>query len=171
MDKNLIQLRELRRGDSQVLYGWINDRDLVVHNAPYRPVGIVAHEDWFDSMLMSHLDVVMFGIETVDSSELIGTCQLLKIHPVHRNAELQIRIGNEAHRGKGFGSQAIRLLTAFGFNDLNLHRIYLHVFDSNALALKAYRKCGFVEEGTLRDGAFIDGKWVDIVMMAKLRGE
>ena len=87
-------------------------------------------------------------------------------HPVHRNAELQIRIGSEKHRGKGIGPEAIRLLTDFGFRDLNLHRINLHVFANNEPAIKAYEKCGFDKEGTMRDGAWIDGQWLDVHVMA-----
>jgi RimJ/RimL family protein N-acetyltransferase len=90
---------------------------------------------------------------------------------VHRSAELQIRIGDASARGRGLGSEAVRLLVEFGFRDLNLHRIWLRVFRSNTRALRTYAAAGFVKEGIMRDAAFIDGRFVDVVVMRKLDRE
>ncbi len=113
-------------------------------------------------------DLTFFVIEELSTNQAIGTCQLLNINPRHQSAELQIRIGAVDYHGKGLGTEAVNLLTRFGFADLNLHRIYLHVFATNARAITAYEKCGFSREGLLRDAAFIDGSWVDVVVMGKL---
>jgi diamine N-acetyltransferase len=94
---------------------------------------------------------------------------LLNINWRHRSGELQIRIGDAASRGRGLGTEAVRLLCDFGFADLNLHRIYLHVFASNSRAIGAYEKAGFVREGLLRQAAYIDGQWVDVVLMGLIR--
>lgn len=166
-----VRLRSLRREDSALLYEWITRRDLVILNAPFHPVNEADHEAWIERMLVRQAGMVIFVIEDKETGEAIGTCQLYNIHPIHRSAELQIRLGSELHRGKGNGPEAIRLLTRFGFDDLNLHRIYLHVFSTNESAIRAYQKCGFVTEGRLRDAAFIDGAWVDLIAMGLLKGE
>ena len=90
---------------------------------------------------------------------------------MHRTAELQIRIGEGAERGAGRGSEAVVLLLNFGFRDLNLNRIFLHVFANNEPALRMYEKVGFTREGVLRRAAYIDGSYVDIVVMGILREE
>ena len=59
----------------------------------------------------------------------------------------------------------MKLLCRFGFTDLKLHRIYLHVFANDLGAIRAYEKCGFVREGLLKEAAFIDGTWVDVRVM------
>jgi len=112
----------------------------------------------------------MFVIEEITSERAIGSCQLLNINWVCSCAELQIRIGNNELHGKGFGSEAVKLLIDFGFKDLYLHRIYLHVFITNTRAIRAYEKNGFIREGILRESAYIDNKFVDVVVMGLLRG-
>ena len=77
-------------------------------------------------------------------------------------------IGDTEYLGKGYGSEAVSMLAQFGFNDLNLHRIYLQVFASNQRAINAYNKCGFKQEGIARESAFIDGSWEDIITMGIL---
>jgi RimJ/RimL family protein N-acetyltransferase len=52
-----------------------------------------------------------------------------------------------------------------------MHRIYLSVFKNNERAIGAYRKCGFVEEGVMREAAFIDGQWLDVTMMGLLNDQ
>lgn len=170
-EQDRIRLRSLRREDSGLLYDWITQRELVILNAPFQPVHETDHEGWIEKMLGKQDGIVIFVIEDIETREAVGTCQLFNIHPIHRSAELQIRIGSSLHRGRGIGPEAIRLLTRFGFDDLNLHRIYLHVFSTNDSAQRAYKKCGFNHEGTHREAAYIDGAWVDLISMGLLKGE
>jgi len=161
-------LRPVRRDDKDALYRWITNRELLLLNAPYLPVGEGAHEKWFESVLSGRNDAFFFMIEESETHKTIGSCQLFNINWIHRNAELQIRIGESAFHGKGYGSEAVRLLVDFGFKDLHLHRIYLHVFSSNTRAIKAYEKCGFTREGVLKEAAYIDGEYVDVEIMSNV---
>ena len=102
---------------------------------------------------------------------MIGVCQLHSISHVHRSAELQIRIGDDEERGKGYGGEAVRLLVGFAFSDLNLERVGLHVFSTNKRALGLYAKTGFKVEGRLRKAAYIDGVYVDIILMGLMKDE
>lgn len=169
MESDRIRLRPLRREDSHLLYEWITHRELVILNAPFHPVSDIDHEAWIESMMTKRMDLVIFVIEELESNQAIGTCQLLNINWRHRSAELQIRIGDASFQSRGYGAEAVNLLCRFGFADLNLHRIYLHVFDGNLRAINAYRRCGFVREGLLKQAAFIDGQWVDVVVMGLLQ--
>jgi RimJ/RimL family protein N-acetyltransferase len=166
----LVELSALTDEDSETMLRWINDRDLVLLSAPYRPVDEANHREWFNSV-RRRSDVVIFGIRELASGQLVGSCQLLGISLVHRKAELQIRIGEADARGRGYGREAVELLVDFAFNDLNLNRVELTVLDGNEPALKTYLSVGFKHEGTLRQAAYIDGKYVDLVAMAILRGE
>jgi RimJ/RimL family protein N-acetyltransferase len=157
----LVRLRSVRDEDSDLLFGWINNRDLVVLNAPFRPISKVEHQQWFES-LGTRKSQAFFMIEDVDSGLAIGSCQLTNIHDVHRSAELQIRIGRSDYQNKGAGSKAVQLLIEHGFDKLELHRIMLHVFSTNLRAMHVYKKNGFQQEGLLREAAFIDGRWVDV---------
>jgi RimJ/RimL family protein N-acetyltransferase len=168
MQSERVRLRPLSRQDSPLLYQWITDRDLVVLNAPYWPVAEGAHEAWLESMEGKRSDVAFFVIEELATGAAVGTCQLMNIHWIHRSAELQIRIGAAEHRDAGLGSEAVRQLVYFAMNDLNLVRVYLHVFATNERAIRAYEKCGFQTEGRMRRASFIVGEWVDVLIMAVL---
>jgi RimJ/RimL family protein N-acetyltransferase len=165
-----VALTALAHTDLSVMLGWVNDRRQVLFNAPYRPVTEAEHAEWFGE-IQRRKDTVIFGIRLWDTGKLIGSCQLHSISSVHRGAELQIRLGDEGERRKGYGSEALQLLLDFAFGDLNLNRVYLHVFSTNEAALRVYEEVGFVREGTLRRAVYIDGKYIDVVAMGILRDE
>jgi RimJ/RimL family protein N-acetyltransferase len=170
MTGNQVRLTELRHNDSQILFHWINSREQVLFNAPYKPVHESQHQAWFESV-QKRSDMVIFGVRLIETDQLIGTCQLHSIDVVSRSAELQIRLGEVETRNKGYGTEAIRLLLKFGLRDLNLHRIYLHVFATNMPAIRVYEKSGFVREGLLRQAVYLNGRYEDIVLMSILRDE
>lgn len=165
-----VRLAPLSNADAPLLFEWINDRTQVLFNAPYKPVSEPEHLRWL-SEVTARPDTVIFGIRTIDSDTLVGSCQLHSINKTHRSAELQIRLGDTRSRGKGYGKTAVRLLLEFGFTDLNLNRIFVHVFADNAAAIRLYETTGFKREGALRSAAFIDGKFVDVLVMGILKAE
>jgi diamine N-acetyltransferase len=161
-----VVLTALREEDSDKLFDWINDRDLVLLNAPFRPIGESHHRTWFKS-IQDRDDVVIFAIRE-KGGRLVGTCQLMNRNSVHRSADLQIRIGDPADRGHGYGTSAVQQLLRFAFRDWNLHRVQLYVIEGNEAALRTYEKCGFKREGVLRHAVHIDGEYRDLVVMAVL---
>ena len=169
MDLQKTRLRPLRKEDSEILYRWAVDRDLVTQSRNYRPISNVEHQLWFEGATRASDHTYMFMIEDVCAQHPIGTCQLTGINWIYRSAELRIRIGDGEFQGKGHGENAIKILLHFAFNDLNLNRVSLSVFKTNERAIRVYTKVGFLEEGILRNAAYIDGKYVDIILMAILR--
>ncbi|MBD0370364.1 MAG: GNAT family N-acetyltransferase [Pyrinomonadaceae bacterium] len=165
-----IALAPLRPGDMPLMYEWINNRELVILNGPFRAVSRAEHEAWFNS-IQGRADTVIFGIRLLEDDTLIGSCQLHSISPVHRSAELQIRLGETSRHGKGFGTEAVGLLLDYAFKELKLHRVYLHVFSTNLPAIRVYEKTGFVREGLLRKAACIEGEFRDVLLMAILEEE
>jgi RimJ/RimL family protein N-acetyltransferase len=158
-----VRLRSVRDEDFNLLLGWINNRNLVILNAPFRPISKVEHQQWFDNLGVRK-NLAFFMIEDVDSGLAIGSCQLTNINDIHRSAELQIRIGRSDYQNKGVGSEAVRLLIEHGFDKLKLHRIMLYVFSTNLRAIHVYKKNGFQQEGLLREAAFIEGCWLDVLV-------
>ena len=167
---NRVKLSPLGDDDAEILFNWINDRELVLFNSRYRPVHSWQHREWFESV-RSRDDVVIFGIRLATDDRLIGTCQVVAIDPHHGTGELQIRIADPAERGQGHGTEAVRLLLSHAFRDLRLRRVELSVFVGNAAARRCYERAGFKEEGVLRQAAWIDGHPVDVVVMGILAHE
>lgn len=73
--------------------------------------------------------------------------------------------------GRGYGSEATKLMLEYGFKNLKLHRIQLIVLDLNERAQQVYRKMGFVEEGIQREALLINNKWHNVVLMGILENE
>ena len=112
-----------------------------------------------------------FAIETREKYEFIGQCGFTKVNWKNRLGEIGILIGEKEYRGKGFGTDAIRTLCRFGFNEMNLHKIKALVFDFNLAALRCYENCGFHAEGVLKQEIFRDGAYHDVHCMALFREE
>ena len=165
-----VYLRSLELPDSDLLFAWINRRELVILSAPFHEVDRRAHDRWFDSVRAS-ANTRIFAIALTSDDRTIGYCQLKNIDSVSRCAELQIRIGDSDMHGKGAGTSAVRQLLDFGFGSLGLHRVYLQVFATNIRARRTYAACGFSDEGVLRQAVCIEGKFQDIVVMGVLSGE
>ncbi|MGH9962114.1 MAG: GNAT family N-acetyltransferase, partial [Pyrinomonadaceae bacterium] len=128
------------------------------------------HLDWFRE-IRRRPDTVIFAIRRTHDAALIGSCQLHSISAIHRSAELQIRIGEREDRGKGYGTEAVKLLLAHAYRDLNLHRVQVHVFSANPPALRLYETVGFKREGVLRNAVVIDGRSLDVLVMSILSSE
>jgi RimJ/RimL family protein N-acetyltransferase len=58
-----------------------------------------------------------------------------------------------------------------GFETLNLHRIFLHVYETNPSAIQTYEKVGFVKEGIMRDAIYRNGCYINVLLMSVLRSE
>lgn len=163
-------IRSIIKSDRESYFNWINDRELVHFNSIFKPISELDHHDWFEK-ISKLKNLVIYSIIERSSNILIGSCSLRNINYVFKSAELQIRIGEKDYHNTGFGSEAIKLLLKHAFLDLNLKRVYLYVFENNLRAVKAYKKCGFLEEGCLRSAAYIDGKYLNIKLMAILKNE
>jgi RimJ/RimL family protein N-acetyltransferase len=91
--------------------------------------------------------------------------------PEERKARLGVMIGEKEYWSKGYGTDAMLTFLRFGFDEMNLNRIDLTVFDGNERAKACYRKCGFVEEGRLRQDRYSRGAYSDTLIMGILRDE
>jgi RimJ/RimL family protein N-acetyltransferase len=88
-----------------------------------------------------------------------------------RYAMLGLVIGRKDYWGKGLGTEAVRLLCRYAFDELNLHRVALSTYAINERGVRLYTRVGFKIEGRKREHAFIEGRYVDEVLMGLLRGE
>jgi RimJ/RimL family protein N-acetyltransferase len=111
----------------------------------------------------------VFALCLASDDTHIGNLSLFNVNYINRNAGLTIFIADETHRGNGYGTNSVQLLCAYGFDYLNLHRIYCKT--NNPVAGKMYEKLGFNHEGVLREQSFRRGKYVDKQLYGLLRGE
>lgn len=112
-----------------------------------------------------------FLVRTLADDQPIGIASLDGIELPHREAWFSIGLGDRSYWGQGYGSDASQLMLAYGFRELNLHRISLTVFEYNQRAIRAYERLNFRHEGRARDFLLRDGRRWDMLFMGLLRHE
>jgi len=153
--------------DYRAMYCWANDVAAAKLDGAFRPVNL---RDVIASCEIGNdASRVMLAIRQKTDPKIIGYINIHNISTVHRSADIGIRIGDERHRGQGFGKEALAMALNYCWNHLNLERVGLVVFRHNARAIAAYAACGFKKEGILKRFLFIDGAWIDLVLMAAFR--
>jgi RimJ/RimL family protein N-acetyltransferase len=119
---------------------------------------------------MSFADARFTVVDTATGTP-VGTAGLVEASPERRLATAFLVIGDAAYRGRGYGTDTMRTLCRFGFEQMNLDRVELEVVAGNARAVALYERLGFVREVHRRRALWIDGAWHDEYLMGLLRGE
>jgi len=165
-----IDFRPIETDDCDQLRTWVNDPRVWSTLGHRLPINAHREREWIESRGKDDKDIV-FGIVVRESGQLIGTCGLHAINPISRSATYGLVIGDTRMHGQGFGTEATKLAVKFGFEELNLHRIQLDVFDFNRPAQRVYEKAGFVHEGCRRQAFYRHGRYHDVHVYAILRNE
>lgn len=162
-----IRLRPVKRSDLEKTIIWRNDPVLRENILGIRfPVTEKMEEKWYESVADDPArSRVVFAIEKIDNTELVGIAHLSQIDWVARLAYLGIYIGDSHNRGKRMGSEAMDILLRYGFDCLNLRKVCLQVAAYNDAALQFYRNYGFQEEGRLKEQVYLGGRYHDVVLM------
>ncbi len=98
----------------------------------------------------------------------IGNIKLGPVNWYHRNADISLFIGRKDLWGKGYGTEAINLITDFAFKRLNLHKVKAGIYVDNEASHKAFEKAGFAQSGFLMGDRFLDGKYTNVFIMEKI---
>ncbi|MBI4270629.1 MAG: GNAT family N-acetyltransferase [Candidatus Rokubacteria bacterium] len=113
----------------------------------------------------------VFTVVDRQSGHAIGTAGLYDAHPTARKAEFRVLLGDRRSWNRGYGTEVTELLTFYGFDRLNLNKVWLGVIAENAGAHRAYVKAGFREEGRLREELYRNSRYYDAIRMSVLRSE
>lgn len=166
-----ISLRPMEVGDQERLWEFAQDLDLgLLTGADGRPVSRMAIERIYEEK-WAGMDPNAVRWAIVSHDLVIGGVELAPIDWRSRSAELAVWIGDSVSRSHGFGTDAMRLALSYAFKLLGLNRITYQIPEPNTAALKAYGKSGFQEEGRLRQAAFRDGKYHDLIVLGILANE
>lgn len=154
---------------------WMRDSEFVrlLDTDPARLLSVDKYKEWFEKDLVEQQknDELFFLIRTLEEDLTIGLIGLDGIQWVHGDAWVGIGLGEREYWGKGYGTDAMRILLRYAFEELNLHRLSLSVFEYNSRAIRSYEKVGFVIEGRARQFLNRDGRRYDMIFMGILRDE
>lgn len=167
-----VKLREYRKEDVPQALAYMNDPEVKRLLTPGIPFLYTLEDEqkWYDG-LTALKDTYNFAIETLEDQRYIGGCGINSVDWKNSLVVVGIFIGDKDYWGKGYGTDAMRVLVKFIFEQMNIRKIKLNVYAFNERAIKSYEKCGFVKEGTLRQEIFRDGKYHDEYVMSILRDE
>ncbi|QMV44686.1 GNAT family N-acetyltransferase [Cohnella cholangitidis] len=170
---NLVMLREYRRDDLPWMRQWVNDPDIVHHLSDIflYPHALESTEAYLESMLDGRSDSRGFVIADPSTEAYIGQVNLDSIDWKNRVGKIGIVIGSTENLGRGYGTEAMKLLIDFAFLEMNLNRLELEVYDFNERAVRSYLKCGFTEEGRLRERLYKQGRYLDVIQMGILKSD
>jgi RimJ/RimL family protein N-acetyltransferase len=126
-------------------------------------------KEWLEKHLDDFLSFTIFKKD--DAAAPIGFISLDAIEPVSGDCWVGVGIGDRGNWGKGYGTDAMRVMLRYAFCQLNLHRVSLSVFDYNPRAIRSYEKAGFVREGIEPQYLEREGKRYDVILMGILRSE
>ncbi|PFI75191.1 GNAT family N-acetyltransferase [Bacillus cereus] len=112
-----------------------------------------------------------FAICLKDTDKMIGELSVLDIDEENQKAGLRISMVSLLLTGKGYGTEAIKLVLNFIFEQLKLNRLQLEVYSHNLRGIRAYEKVRFVKEGILRQSLYYNNAYSDEIIMAILKSD
>ncbi|MDQ3940349.1 MAG: GNAT family N-acetyltransferase [Actinomycetota bacterium] len=166
-----VELRAVERDDVRRLWELLEDLEIsyLSSNDPVRPESLAQAESRYEARLTEPPpDRINFVVEV--NGEVIGECQLHGIDHYRRVCDLGIALGRD-YWGQGFGQDVVRTLVDYAFTHLNMNKVSLEVLADDARAVGCYARVGFVEEGRLRQHAWVNGARADALVMSVLREE
>lgn len=168
-----IRLRAVEPEDLPFFVRWLNDPEVIEFLDVYVPLSIQSEQDWFEGLKKRPQEEHPLSIEvnTPEGWRLIGNIAFHHIETLDRCAEVGLFIGEKEYWNRGYGRKALQLMLRHGFKTLNFNRIFLNVFASHLRGIRSYEKAGFIHEGRLRQVAFRDGHYEDMLIMSVLRDE
>ncbi|MCA0989120.1 GNAT family N-acetyltransferase [Guptibacillus algicola] len=162
-------LREINEKDLPTLFAIFSNEQTM----KYYGSDIIQNMEEAEGILMSfrkgfeNKQALRWGISRKDTNEMIGTCGFHNWSKRVGRIEVGYDLIEEAE-GRGYMSEALSAIIAYGFEEMQLNRIGALVHQENSASRNLVRKLGFQEEGILRDYTFAGGKHIDLIMHSLL---
>lgn len=164
-------LRALERSDMESLRSYHNDPDIgPLLGGWSHPISSDQQNKWFDSLSFDgkHL---RFAIET-EVDGFIGISTITNIDLKNRSAYHGIIIGKKNMQGHGYGRDTVMTTMKYAFEELQLHRLDGDIVEHNIPSYKLYvGKCGWREEGRVREHAYRNNRFYDRIIVGILKRE
>lgn len=166
-----VYLRPVEFTDAPLIQTWHNDPELRKLGGNPKLLSTKDTEEEDIQKAYKSDDEAYLMIVKKANNDAIGFIRLNRLTSRDRNVWLRMVIGDKASWGKGYGSQVLRAVSHWIFNELNVHRVECETYATNEGALKFFKRMGFKKEGVHRQAHFTEGKYEDIISFGILREE
>ncbi|PSP76792.1 GNAT family N-acetyltransferase [Halobacteriales archaeon QS_3_64_16] len=153
-----VALRTVEEEDIGFLQRGFTDRRIGPYVARYRPISRSQQRTEYEEQFVGSDDSI--DLLVCANEEPVGYAHLFAIDHRRGTSELGYWIVPD-EQGKGYGTAAVRLITDYGFEEVNLHKLTARVHESNKVSQRLLERVGFVEEGVQREQRFLDGEYQD----------
>lgn len=164
---SLVNLRAVEPDDYRLLWQWVNDPEVMVYWGRPGNSESLPEVSRLEAEQAARGTSRKYMVETLDG-RAIGQIDYYELNWQARSAWTSIMIADREYWGGGYGTDAMRTLLSYLFNQMGLHRISLTAHITNTRAIRSYEKNGFTSEGTLREWAYFNGAWIDGILMSVL---
>ena len=154
---DVVGLRAIEHDDLASFLEWRNKPNLRRNFREYKELSFSNQENWFNNIVLNSPNHIMFSIVNLENGELIGACGLNYIDWLNIDEK--------------FAPDATKLLLDYGFNELNLHRIYVEIYDIDVKKQKLLEDLNFTFDGLLRETHWTEGKWCNSLFYSILKNE
>lgn len=169
---NLIFLREIALSDVTDRYlAWMNDASVNKYLESRFGVHTLDSLESFVRGRIKSDNEWMFAICVKESGLHIGNIKLGPVNAHHGFGDIGLLVGESDWQGQGVATEAIGLVADFAFNVLGLRRLAAGMYSENKGSFRAFQKCGFSLEGTMREMYRSEGQFQDGYRMGLLKGD
>ena len=169
---DLIGLRAIEQNDLEQLLSWRNRPEFRRHFREYRELSFEQQKNWYQEKVLNDPKTCMFAIVDLESNLLLGACVLCYLDWINRSADFSIYIGHDClYIDDEYAIAAARLLIRYGFEELNLHRIWSEIYEFDSHKIKMFENLKFKLDGRHRQTHWTEGKWCDSLFFSILNEE
>lgn len=166
---NLIQLRSIEKTDLPLIKNWRNSPKIQPFVREYRELSSIHVENWYNTMILDK-QFEFFIIENISNSP-IGITGLTYINTINKHADLHLGLYEVPWSDEKYGNEIIKLVLNYGFNYINLNKIYAEIYDNDTNKLKLFKNNGFKTDGILREHYYFEGKYINSHILSHLKSE
>ena len=163
----LVRLRDYGKEDLEMAKNFVNNPEVkqyIEQGIPYLYT-LANEEKWYEA-ISARSDIYHFAIEDKKTGKYIGGCSVNEVDWKNSKVVVGIFIGDTEYHNRGYGTDAMKVLVKFIFEQMNINKVKLGVYSFNQRAIKCYEKVKFQVEGILKEELFRNGKYHDIIEMS-----
>lgn len=170
----LTGLRAIEKSDLALMKDWRNNHEMRKNFREIKELNLDNQESWYQRVVLDSKNDFMFMIVRLEDNLPIGVCGLAYINWLIRSADFSFYLGyDDSYIDKdGYAEDAARLLLEYGFNNLNLHKIWTELYEFDRIKIDFFTtKFGFHQDGKLVDNCFESGRYWDSLIVSLLEKE